>query len=102
MSVKTRDRFLLAAASIFACVSFPLAQSAGSDEEVARRQLESGRSFIRQGNFTEALKDFRAVADTHGTSSVADNALLEIARYYLDTAGDAKSLGRHPAILKTY
>ena len=63
-----------------------LAQS--SNEDVARRQLESGRAFARQGNYTEALKDFRAVADTHPTSSVADNALLEIARYYIDVAGD--------------
>ena len=65
-----------------------LAQSAG--EEVARRQLESGRAFAKQGNYTEALKDFRAVADTHPNSSVADNALLEIARYYIDVAGDTK------------
>jgi len=60
------------------------------EEEQARRQLESGRSFARQGNYTEAIRDFRAVADTYGTSSVADNALLEMARYYLDVAGDLK------------
>jgi TolA-binding protein len=60
------------------------------EEEQARRQLESGRSFARQGNYAEAIRDFRAVADTYGTSSVADNALLEMARYYLDIAGDLK------------
>jgi len=63
-----------------------LAQS--SDEDVARRQLESGRSFLKQGNYSEALKDFRAVAETHATSSVADDALLEIARYYFEVAED--------------
>jgi TolA-binding protein len=63
-----------------------VAQSA--DEEVARRQLESGRSFMRQGNYAEALKDFRAVADTHASSSVADDALLEIAKYYFEIAED--------------
>jgi outer membrane protein assembly factor BamD (BamD/ComL family) len=36
----------------------------------------------------EALKDFRAVADTHASSSVADDALLEIARYYFEVAED--------------
>ena len=64
------------------------AQQSSSDEDVARRQLESGRSFMRQGNYTEALKDFRAVAETHASSSVADDALLEIARYYFEIAED--------------
>ena len=78
-----------------------LAQSAG--EEVARRQLESGRAFAKQGNYTEALKDFRAVADTHPNSSVADNALLEIARYYIDVAGDTKEAAAAvDAIVKKY
>lgn len=79
-------RWLLTLAWIGALATAGLAQS--SNEEVARRQLESGRAFARQGNYTEALKDFRAVADTHSASSVADNALLEIARYYIDVAGD--------------
>jgi len=78
-----------------------LAQAPG--EEVARRQLESGRAFARQGNYTEALKDFRAVADTHPNSSVADNALLEIARYYIDVAGDMKEAAAAvDAIVKKY
>lgn len=79
-------RSLWTLAGAVALAGTVLAQS--SPEEVARRQLESGRSFARQGNYTEALKDFRAVADTHANSSVADNALLEIAKYYIDVAGD--------------
>src|SRR5262249_41942327 len=59
-----------------------------TDEDIARRQLESGRPFLRQGNYAEALKAFRAVADTHATSSVADDALLEIGRYYFEIAND--------------
>ena len=75
----------------------------GSDEDVARRQLDSGRSFARQGNYPEALKDFRAVADTHPSSSVADDALLEIARYYLDVAGNTTDAGTAvDTILKKY
>ena len=67
-----------------------LAQTPGSSEEIARLQLESGRTFMRQGNVAEALRDFRAVADRYGTTAVADDALLELARYYLDGAGDVK------------
>jgi len=97
------SRCWLLTATLVASTATLFAQSSGSDEEVSRRQLESGRSFARQGNYQEALKDFRAVADTHGTSSVADNALLEIARYYLDVAGDTRQAQTAvDAILKTY
>src|SRR6187431_413939 len=73
------------------------------NEDVARRQLESGRAFARQGNYTEAMKDFRAVADTHPNSSVADDALLEIARYYIDVAGDmVAAAGAVDTIVKKY
>lgn len=94
---------LVVAAGWLALAPRAASAQAGSDEDVARRQLESGRAFVRQGNYTEALKDFRAVADTHGQTSVADNALLEIARYYLDVIGDAKeATAAVDAILKTY
>jgi TolA-binding protein len=66
------------------------APASGSDEELARRQLESGRTFARQGKFNEALRDFKVVAETYPTSSVADDALSEIAHYYLDKVGDFK------------
>jgi TolA-binding protein len=92
----------LAAATLVAAPAIAFAQ-AGSGEEVARRQLESGRSLARQGNYTEALKDFRAVADTHGTTSVADNALLEIARYYFDVVNDQREAAAAvDTILKKY
>jgi len=74
---------------LVAAGSVGLAQQAAANEEVARRQLESGRAFARQGNYAEALKDFRAVAETFATTSFADDALLEIARYYLDVEGNA-------------
>lgn len=61
-----------------------------SAEDVARRQLDNGRQNAKQGRYKEALIDFRAVADTHAGTSYADNALLEIARYYLDVAADQK------------
>jgi TolA-binding protein len=85
---RSRLAFILAGSA--ALVAAVRAQTPSADEDVARRQLESGRSFARQGNYTEAMKDFRAVAEAHGSSSVADNALLEMARYYLDVAGNTK------------
>ena len=78
---------LLYLAAIVAAATLGASQGA---EDIASRQLESGRQFARQGKYKEALIDFRAVAETHGGTSVADNALLEIARYYLDVANDQK------------
>ena len=63
---------------------------AQAEEDQARRQLESGRSFARQGNYAEAVRDFRVVADTYAATTVADDALLELARYYFNIANDTK------------
>lgn len=59
-----------------------------SAEEFARRQYDSGLAFLRDQKYTEALKDFQAVVDGYPNSRVADAALLQIAVYHLDTAGD--------------
>lgn len=58
------------------------------DEDFARRQYDSGLSFMRDRQYSEALKDFRAVADGFPRSTVADDALLQIAQYQLEVARD--------------
>ena len=71
-----------------------LGVSAGAqqgNEEFARRQFESGMSFLQNHRYTEALKDLQAVVDSFATSSVADNALLQIAQYQLETAHDLEA-----------
>jgi TolA-binding protein len=73
-------------AALACATALPFAQT--SPEELARRQLEGGRQFARQGNYTEALRDFRTVAETYSATAVADDAWLEIARYFLDVVGD--------------
>ena len=72
-------------------VAAVLGVSAGAqqnNEEFARRQYESGMSFLQNHRYSEALKDLQAVVDTFATSSVADNALLQIAQYQLENAHD--------------
>src|SRR6185295_11853261 len=63
-------------------------QSAPRDEEFARRQYESGITFMQNKRYTEALKDFQVVIDSFPRSSVADDALMQIALYQLDTLHD--------------
>src|SRR6266498_1017317 len=59
----------------------------GSDE-LARRQYESGVAFTQNGRYAEALKDFQVVVDSFPQSTVADDALLQIALYQLEVAHD--------------
>ena len=67
------------------------AQQAGtaSTEEFARRQYDSGLTFLQNKRYGEALKDLQAVVASFATSSVADNALLQIGEYQLDVARDS-------------
>lgn len=67
------------------------AQSSPTPEEVARRQFASGLEFLKAGRHDEALKDFQTVVESYPATSVADDALLAIARYQLETRRDAAS-----------
>lgn len=78
----------LAAGLLTALVSVQGGASAQGSEDLARRQYESGLSFIQNGRYSEALKDFQTVVESFGKSAVADDALLQIALYELDVAGD--------------
>lgn len=87
--------------AVLACAA--ATTSAQPNDEFARRRLDSGRDFLRTKNYAEALKDFDAILQSYPTSSVADDALLEIATYHFEIA-------RNPAaadatvknLLKTY
>lgn len=86
--------------AVLCLASLAAAQSA---EDLARRRLDSGRAFLKAQNYAEALRDFEAVLQTYPTSSVADDALLEIATYQLTVARDpATALTRAMELEKTY
>ncbi|HEX5110270.1 MAG TPA: outer membrane protein assembly factor BamD [Vicinamibacterales bacterium] len=92
-------RWTAAIAALAAVVTL----QAQGQEDSARRRLESGRAFLQSQNYGEALKDFQVVLQTYPTSSVADDALLEIATYYLDVAKDVRNADVNAdALLKQY
>ena len=66
------------------------AQAPGSrgQEETARLRFQSGLAFLAQQRYGEAVKDFTAVTTGFPSTSVADDAWLELARYHLEIAGD--------------
>ena len=86
---KRRNRSVplwLVAAAV--AVAAPSPTTAQGSEDLARRQYESGLTFVQNGRYSEALKDFQAVVDSFGKTAVADDALLQIAQHHLDVAGD--------------
>jgi TolA-binding protein len=79
--------FLLTAAWLLA----PVAAQGPNAEELARRQYEFGLESMKAGKYGEALKDLETVVDNYPASSVADEALLAIARYQLEVQRDPVS-----------
>jgi TolA-binding protein len=74
-----------------------------ASDDLARRQYESGRTFVQNGRFTEALKDFQSVVDAFPQSSYADDALLDVATYQLEIARDyTLAQGAVDRLLKDY
>ncbi len=73
---------VLAAGATLAAAQDPATEGA------ARRRYQSGLTFLAEKKYSEALKDFHAVVDLYQQSRVADAALLRIAEYQLDVAGD--------------
>ena len=59
-----------------------------NNEEFARLQYESGMNFLQNHRYVEAMKDLQVVVDSFSASSVADDALLQIARYQLENGHD--------------
>lgn len=93
--------FQLACLLTAALGASPVAQQ--NNDEFARRQYESGLTFLQNHRDAEALKDLQAVVDSFATSSVADNALLQIAQYQLEAAHDfAAAQAAIDKLLKDY
>jgi TolA-binding protein len=91
----------------FLAVALALASTSGvaaqNPDELARRHYELGLGFLETKKYTEALKDFQMVVDSYPSSSVAGDALLEIAQYHLDIARDpAEAQKAIDVILRKY
>ena len=62
-----------------------------SDEATARQLLETGRAALAAGKGADAAVAFDTVVTKYPTTSLADDALLERARYQLDVLRDDKA-----------
>jgi outer membrane protein assembly factor BamD (BamD/ComL family) len=70
-------------------LAFSIARVSGqAGDDLTRRQLEKARAFLQATQYTEALRDLDLIVSSNPTSSYADDALLEVAKYQLNVAGD--------------
>lgn len=53
-------------------------------QELDKRRLESGIAFLKEGKYKLALEDFNAIIKSSPDSPYADDAKLQIAKYYLE------------------
>lgn len=83
-TIRTRHLLPLLLAALMA----PAGAQQANNEEFARRQYDSGMTFMQNRRYSEAIKDLQAVADSFPESTLADNALLGIAEYELEVAHD--------------
>ena len=99
--IHTRIRFAATMAGLMVALGAGFAAQSGDD--FARRQYESGLTFLQNARYSEALKDFQAVVDSFPQSSVADDALLQVALHRLDVARDlAGAQAAADRLLKDY
>jgi TolA-binding protein len=83
----TRVTLRRAVFAIFLVPSLAAAQT--PPEEQARRLLEDGRTYRREGKAKQALDNFQTIVSGFPNTSFVDDALLEMGRYYLEVEGDA-------------
>ncbi len=93
----------VAIVAVWVAVASAATGAQSNTEEFARRQYDSGLSFMENRRYVEALKDFQSVIESFPNSAVADNALLRIALYHLDVTRDiAASQSAVDTLLKKY
>ena len=66
------------------------------------RIYESGMAFLLNKNYDQALKEFHTLVEQYPKSDKADDALLEIAKYYYDSEDYDNALGYLDKLIDEY
>jgi tetratricopeptide (TPR) repeat protein len=96
-----REPAILLLAAALAAAAPAFAQKRPSEQ--ARDLLEEGRAYRKQEKWKLALDAFNTIAGTYADTDSADDALLEIGRYYMDVEGDTeKARQKFEQVTKQY
>ncbi len=66
------------------------------------RIYESGMAFLLNKNYSEAIKEFQTLVDQYPDSKKADDALLEIGKYYYESGEKATAIQYFNKIIENY
>lgn len=78
-------------------------QAANDPEEQARRLLEDGRAYWREGKYKQALDNYSTIVSGFAATQSVDDALLEIGRHEADVEQNAeKARASFDAIAKRF
>jgi len=75
----------------FALGFVPAAPAQETADDQARRLLEDGREYWKQGKLKQAFDNFNIIITGFGQTSVVGDALLEIGRYRMEVDGDPEA-----------
>ena len=88
---------------LFILALAPLPARAQTSNERARRLLEDGREYRQAKKMTQAIAAFSDIVTSFPETDSADDALLELGRYYMDDLADAdKAKQAFEQVTKTY
>jgi TolA-binding protein len=74
-----------------------------ASEKAARVRYDGAMKFLQERKYTEGVRDLKEIVQIYKESRVASSALLQLALYYLDVAGDpAAALTHVDPLLKDY
>jgi TolA-binding protein len=77
-----------AAACLLAALVPAALHAQGSPDDQARRLLEDGRTYRREGKTKQALDNFNTIVTGFPNTDSVDDALLEIGRYHMEVEGN--------------
>lgn len=71
-----------------------------SQEDLGKKYYESAMAYLETGNYKQAVEDLEAIIKSLPDSPYADDALLELGKYYLEKESNKEKAEKHFTLLK--
>mgnify|MGYP005839054809 CR=1 FL=1 len=71
-----------------------------SQEDLGKKYYESAMAYLETGNYNQAEEDFEAIIKSLPDSAYADDALLELGKYYLEKENNKEQAEKYFTLLK--
>lgn len=71
-----------------------------NQEDLGKKYYESAMAYMQAGNFIQAIADLQSIVKSLPDSAYADEALLELGKYYMEQENDKKNAELYFSMLK--